>query len=126
MTLLSQKNICSLAALVCTSLCLVLLFVPGLIFWLFSMAHDVGGVLIARRAAMLFAGLGFLAWSARNLAPSAASKAIFQAFSIAMGGLAMLGVYEFLRGNVGVGIGLAVVAEVFFATMFARFAARIT
>lgn len=106
-------------------LCLVLLFVPGLIFWLFAMPHDVAGVLIARRAAMLFAGLGYLAWSARLLAPSPASGAIFRSFSIAMAGLALLGCFEFLRGNVGVGIGLAVAAEVFFAAMFARLAARI-
>ncbi|MEP5153026.1 hypothetical protein [Planktotalea sp.] len=122
MTLFSQKSICTLAAAICAALCLTLMFIPGLIFWLFQMAHDVGGVLISRRAAMLFAGLSILAWLARDLAPSEGTRAIFISFAVAMGGLALLGVYEYIQGNVGIGIALAIAAEAFFVGAFLRLA----
>ena len=125
MFLLEQRPLCLLAASVCSALFAVLLLVPGVIFWLFGMDHDVGGVIIARRAAMLFAGLGFLAWRVRDMPHSGATNAVFQSFSVAMGGLAVLGLVEFASGNVGPGIALTIIAEIFFAVSFARLARRI-
>lgn len=64
---------------------------------------------------MLFAGLSLLAWRTRDLQRSAAIKAVFQAFALAMAGLAVV-------GGVGLGILLAIIAEVFFAVAFFRLA----
>ena len=111
---------CQLAAFVLSALSATLLFIPGLIFWLFSMPHDAGGVIIAHRTAMLFAGLAFLAWRARNLPRSVATAAIFQTFIVIMAGLAAVGLFEFLRGTVGIGIFLAIGVEVFFVAAFSR------
>ncbi len=77
---------------------------------------------MTRRAAMLFAGLSLLAWRTRDLQRSAAIKAVFQAFALAMAGLAVVGGVEYFRGGVGLGILLAIIAEVFFAVAFFRLA----
>ena len=116
----TQYRTCQVAAIILTALSATLLFIPGLIFWLFNMAYEDGGVIFARRAAMLFAGLAFLVWKARALPRTAATDAIFQAFMVLMAGLACVGLFEFLRGGVGIGIFLAIVVEVFFVIAFAR------
>lgn len=77
---------------------------------------------MSHRAAMLFAGFSYLGWQARLLPSSDATRAIFMSFAVSMGGLAVLGVVEFLRGAVGVGIALAIVAELFFVLTFSRLA----
>jgi hypothetical protein len=48
-------------AVITGELSLTLLFIPELVFWLFSMAHEQACAIMSRRAAMLFAGLCFLA-----------------------------------------------------------------
>lgn len=75
---------------------------------------------------MLFVGLGCLSWRARDLAPSSASKVIFQSFAISMAGAAALGIVVFLRGNVGPEIRIAFLAELFFTITFARLARAIS
>ena len=122
----TQERTCTIAALISGALCVTLLFIPGVIFWLFQMPHDVGGEIIAHRAAMLFAGYSFLAWQTRFLASSQATRVIFLSFVCFMGGLALLGVVEFIRGMVGVGIVLAIAAEVFFVVTFWRLARGMT
>lgn len=125
MMILEQRPMCLLAAFVFSALSVVLLLVPQVIFWLFGMETDTSGVIISRRAAMLFAGLAFLAWTVRNAPQSAATQAIFYSFAITLAGLAALGCIEFMNGNVGPGIALAVVTETIFAFGFMRLARRI-
>ena len=121
MTWFTQDRTCLIAAIILSALSITLLFIPGLIFWLFSMSHDLGGAIISRRTAMLFAGLALLAWRARDLERSRATDAIFQAFVVVMAGLACVGLFEYLRGTVGIGIFLAIIVELFFAAAFVRF-----
>ncbi|MGH1579008.1 hypothetical protein [Planktotalea sp.] len=121
---MSQERLCSFAALVCALLCGVLLFAPSIIFWLFNMTPDAGGEIIARRAAMLFAGLAYMAWGVKDLASSRALQILFRGFAISMALLAVLGCVEFLRGSVGVGIAVAIVFEIYFAVSFARLSMR--
>ncbi|WP_439142366.1 hypothetical protein [Planktotalea sp.] len=115
---LSPTRLCQLAALIFAALCVTLLFIPGLFFWLFQMENDAGGAILAARAAMLFAGFSYLTWSARALTPSPARRAIFRSVAVAMAGLALVGVLAFVRGEVGGGIALAIVTEVFFVAQF--------
>lgn len=86
------------------------------------MVHEQGGAIMSRRAAMLFAGLCFLAWRVRDVPRSPTLKAVFQAFAVALAGLAVVGAFEFLRGGVGVEIALAIIVEVFFVLAFLHLA----
>ena len=122
MTWPPQNQLCTIAAVITGTLSLTLLFILGLVFWLFSMAHELGRAIMLRRAAMLFAGLCVLAWRVRDVPRSPTLKAAFQAFSVAMAGLAVIGAVEFLRGGVGVGIALAIIVEVFFVLAFLHLA----
>lgn len=120
----TQNQTCSIAAVITGALCLTLLVIPGLVFWLFNMAYEAEAAIMSRRAAMLFAGFSFLAWRVRDLAVSAATQAVFHAFAVAMAGLALVGTVEFIRGGVGIGIVLAIGVELFFVLAFMRLAHR--
>ena len=110
---LSPTRLCQLAALIFAALCVTLLFIPGSIFWLFQMENDAGGAIIAARASVLFAGFSYLTWSARALTLSPA-----RSVAVAMAGLALVGALAFVKGEVGGGIALAIVTEVFFVAQF--------
>ena len=124
MKLLPQPVVMTIATIVCASLMIVLLLFPGVIFWLFQLEPSASAQIISRRAAMLFAGFAVLSWLSRDLPPSDASRAIFLALGTAMSGLAALGCFEFIAGNVGPGIALAIAAEVAFAIHFISFAKK--
>ena len=61
---------------------------------------------------------GFAFWRVRDVPRSPILKAVFQAFAVAMAGLAVVGAGKFLRDGVGVGIALAIILEVFFELAF--------
>ena len=66
---------------------------------------------------MLFAGMTSLMATTRHHPPSATRTAIAQSVAVSMIGLAVLGTVEWLQGNVGPGVGLAVSVELVLATM---------
>ncbi|WP_432448146.1 hypothetical protein [Aliiroseovarius marinus] len=116
----TYRQLSTIAAALCAVLAVVLTFAPGLIYWLFQVgAHESAGFM-ARRAAMLFVGLGLIAWLGRDAAPSDLRRAICTGFAIMMAGLGLLGTVEFLRGFAGPGIFLAVAAEALFAIAYWR------
>ena len=110
----------TLAAAVCAALALVLFFTPAVIYWLFQLAPHESADFIARRAAMMFAGLAVLSFQARVLLERSAQRAVSIGMVVMMAGLAVLGAWEFLIGRAGPGIFLAVGTELFFALSFAR------
>ncbi len=61
---------------------------------------------------------GFAFWRVRDVQRLPTLKAMFQAFAVAMAGLAMVGAGKFLRDEVGVGIALEINVEVFFELAF--------
>ncbi|MGB7318903.1 MAG: hypothetical protein WBC85_13130 [Planktotalea sp.] len=124
MKLLSQPLTMTLATIVCGALCATLLIVPQLLAWLFQIELDHSGAIFARRAGMLFCGIAVICWHSRALDPSPASRAIFLGLGTMMAGLALLGLVEFAQGRVGVGIFLAIVAEIAFSVHFLSFAKK--
>ena len=70
---------------------------------------------------MLFLGLSVLAFKSRHAEPSPLRSSVSLALGLAMAGLFCVGVIDLLRGAVGWGILLALVAEAFFATAYLRF-----
>lgn len=96
----------------------VLLLFPGLIYFLFNITGDPVGDFLAKRAAMVFLALAAICYASRNAAPSDARDAIALGIALGMTGLALTGLYEFLRGYVGIGIWLAIITEVTVAALF--------
>jgi hypothetical protein len=61
---------------------------------------------------MLFLGIAVFSWIGRNAVHSESRQAICIGLSISMLALAMLGVFEFVRGFPGAGIFVAIITEV--------------
>jgi hypothetical protein len=87
------------------------LVAPVLIFKLFQVQGNESAFFISRRAAMLFLGIASFLWLGRNATHSELRQAICVGLSLSMFALAILGVFEFVRGFVGMGIFVAVLTE---------------
>ncbi|MEO9459901.1 MAG: hypothetical protein ABJE63_02095 [Lentilitoribacter sp.] len=74
--------------------------------------------LIARRAAMMFMGLSAIIFLSRNAEPSQLRQSLCLGLAIMMAALAIIGIFEFVRGAVGVGIWLAITTEIGFALAY--------
>ncbi len=101
-----------------SALFVFLLACPEPIFYLFNVAGNDSAYFISRRAAMLFLGFSVISWLSRNAPPSAARQAISLGIALSMSGLAILGIFEFIRGYAGGGIFLAVSAELFLTVTY--------
>ncbi|SFR48178.1 hypothetical protein [Litoreibacter janthinus] len=110
-----------LAFAITAALCLVLLFFPAPIYWLFSIDASASADFIARRAAMLFAGFSVLALVTSDTESDEVRQVVSLAFAVSMAGLMILGLFELFRGVAGLGIMLAVAVEAFFAFYYIRF-----
>ncbi len=89
----------------------VLLFIPNLVFIIFEISGNESASFIARRAAMLFLGVGVISWLIRNSEHSELRQSICIGLTVLMFSLSLLGTIEFIRGFAGPGIGLAIVTE---------------
>jgi hypothetical protein len=94
------------------------LLTPGLMTWLFGIAPDVSAHVMARRAGVLFFLLACLFFIVRSADAAPLRRRISGVTAAAMGGLAVLGLVEFLFGRVGPGILLPVAAETGIAALF--------
>lgn len=115
---MSFQTTCTLAAAVFGALCLTLLGFPGLIYWLFSLDGNALGDFLARRAGLLFVGLGMLCFLARRTAQPEVIRLVSASIAMSMGAMAVLGLVEFMQGGAGPGILIAVVAEITVTGLF--------
>ncbi|MFK5978973.1 MAG: hypothetical protein QM488_08825 [Rhizobiaceae bacterium] len=118
--MISFKNVSLAAAAVSSALFLCLLFLPDLIFFIFGIEGGEVARLMSRRAAMLFLGLATISYLGRDAPHSVLRQAVCMGMAACMAGLAIVGIFEFVRGFAGIGIFLAVATEIAFATVFAR------
>ncbi|MGB3554491.1 MAG: hypothetical protein WBA25_07615 [Jannaschia sp.] len=116
----SYRTSSMLTAFACTMLCLTLALVPSVVSWLFQLDGATVGDDLALRAAILFLGLAAIAWFGRDAPDSTLRRAVAIGFAVVWAGLALAGLYEFVRGTVGPGIWLAIVAEVALSVISAR------
>jgi hypothetical protein len=110
--MITYKTLSTVMAILASALFLFLLFAPEIIFTLFQAEGNESAFFISRRAAMLFLCIAVFSWFGRNSVHSDLRQGICLGMSISMLALAVLGVVEFTRGIVGVGIFLAVITEV--------------
>lgn len=101
-------------------LAIILLFFPKAIFLLFGIEGNESAYFICRRAAMLFVGYAVICYFSRNINHSESKQSISLGIALSMMGFAILGIFEFLRGFAGVGIFLAVIAELFLSIFYFR------
>lgn len=121
MTPLRFETVGGIIAATFAALSLTLLVWPEVIHWLFQIASDPATDVMSRRAAMLFAGLATLMWQARLAEDSPLRRSLCLGVSVALAGLAILGVAELVRGAVGAGIVLAIGVVLVFAAVLLSF-----
>jgi hypothetical protein len=110
--MVSYKILSTVTAVIALTLFFLLLFMPEIIFLLFQVQGNESAFFISRRAAMLFLGIAVFSWIGRNALHSESRQAICIGMSVSMLALAVLGVIEYARNFVGIGIFIAVVTEV--------------
>jgi len=116
----SFRTLATFTAVLCFALAIVWGLLPQrlLAFWSVDYSGPTG--LVARRSAMLFLGLGVMFYYARLAPPSAARRALTTGFMAGCFGLAIMGVLEWLDGQAGPGILLAVGVEIALGLGFAQ------
>ncbi|MEJ1992362.1 MAG: hypothetical protein P8X50_11845 [Maritimibacter sp.] len=104
------RHLTLISFLLSALLCLGMLILPSVFFWLFGLDQDVAATVMLRRAGMLFAGISILLWGARR-AKGATQVVFARGMVVMMGGLAVLGLIEFLVGRTGLGSFVAIAIE---------------
>lgn len=115
---ISYPLVSKLASALCFTLFVCLFLAPELIYWIFGLIGNDVSDLMARRAAMMFMGLAAIIFLSRNAEPSQLRQSLCLGLAIMMGALAIIGIFEFLRGAVGVGIWFAITTEIAFALAY--------
>lgn len=108
-----------IASAVLVALAGIWLLAPQILLDLWQIENSDVAMLLAKRSAALFLGVGVIVWLSRNAPKSAARDAIASGLSVTCAGLALLGGYEFAAGHAGAGIWLAVAVEFPLAAAFA-------
>jgi len=108
---LSFRTLSGLTAALCFLLALIWGVFPDILLAIWSIEYSDGAGFVARRSAVLFAGLGVMFILVRNAPPSIARSALSNGFIVGCFGLAILGFAEWLNGHAGPGILLAVLVE---------------
>lgn len=118
---LDFPTLCTLITAVFCGLAVTLLLWPAVIHWLFQITSDPATDVMSRRASMLFAGLSVIVWKMRSAPDSPLRQGICFGVTISLAGLAMIGCIELMSGTVGIGILLAVIAELYLVAHLVRF-----
>ncbi|MFK9005761.1 hypothetical protein [Pseudomonas pergaminensis] len=109
--LLSFRTLATFTALLCFALALVWGLRPDLLLWLWSVEYSNATGMVSRRNAALFLGIGIMFYRARHAPPSDTRRALTTGFITGCLVLALLGFGEWINGNAGPGILLAVATE---------------
>lgn len=104
----------------CAALAVGLMVAPDFFAATFGLDPVTEAAVMARRAAVLFIGLGGLVYATRNLPEGPMRRSVALSVFAMMAGLVALGLAELAAGRVGTGIFVAVVPETLFALGYAR------
>ncbi|BBP59470.1 hypothetical protein [Pseudomonas sp. St316] len=112
------RNLALLTALLFFGLAVTWMFAPA--FLLSSWGVDFSGSagLVGRRGAALYAGIGVMFFLARRAGPSSTRSSLVTGFVSACLILAVLGLFEFVKGHASSGILSAVAIEVLLSVAF--------
>jgi hypothetical protein len=107
-------------SVICFCLAGVWAFGSAILLNLWGVDYAASAELVGRRGAALFLGVGVMLLLARDAEPSQARTSLTVGLIVACTALALLGVLEFVLGNVGFGILSAVIVELMIALAFLR------
>jgi hypothetical protein len=107
-------------ALLCFALALTWGLRPDWLLWLWGVEFSSATGLVARRNAALFLAIGIMFYRARHLPPSDTRRALTTGFICGCFVLAALGLTEWIVGNAGPGILLAVATETVLGLAFVQ------
>jgi peptidoglycan/LPS O-acetylase OafA/YrhL len=116
--LVSFGSASRVASIVCFVLASVWVLAPEVLLSMWHVESNDATVLLSRRSAALFTGIGTMLWLARDASDSSARKALAAGFAVTCTMLAISGCYEFAVGHAGPGILLAVTVEALLAAVF--------
>ncbi|MDQ0654577.1 hypothetical protein [Pseudomonas cedrina] len=105
------KTLALLTAWLCFALALTWGVRPEWMLWLWSVEYSSATGLVARRNAALLLAIGVMFYRARHAPPSATRRAMTGGFIVGCLILAVLGFGEWINGNAGPGILLAMATE---------------
>lgn len=108
---LNFRTLATATALLCFALALVWGLRPELLLGLWSVEYSSSIGLVSRRNAALFLGIGIMFYRARRAPPCETRNAMTSGFIVGCFALAVLGFGEWINGNAGPGILLAVATE---------------
>ncbi len=108
---LSFRPLATFTAVLCFALALVWGLRPDLLLWMWSVEYSSATGLVCRRNAALFLAIGIMFYRARHAPPSDTRRALTTGFITGCLVLAVLGFSEWINGNAGPGILLAVATE---------------
>jgi hypothetical protein len=114
------KNLSIITAVIAFVLFITMLLAPEVMFYLFQIPESESAIFMSRRAAILFLGIGLLSWLVRNATHSTSTQSIKMSFAIIMFGLVLLGSFEYIIGNAGIGIGLAIITELLLGVAYSK------
>jgi hypothetical protein len=114
------KNLSIITAVIAFVLFITMLLAPEVMFYLFQIPESESAIFMSRRAAILFLGIGLLSWLVRNATHSTSTQSIKMSFAIIMFGLFLLGSFEYIIGNAGIGIGLAIITELLLGVAYSK------
>lgn len=112
------------AAGVLVALAMALVFLPGVLYGMFGLEVNPLGGFVSRRTAMFMLGAAVLLWLTARSADAQTRRAVAVSMVVTFGGLALMGLGEFLRGFAGPGIFVAIVTETFFTFGYLRLLLR--
>ncbi|WP_229219617.1 DUF2867 domain-containing protein [Duganella sp. BJB1802] len=112
------KSVALISSAICCALFCIWMFAPATLLQLWGVGYSNAAGLVARRNAALFAGLGLMLFLVRNSPASAARAGISAGVALASLILAALGMFEYLSGAAGLGIGSAIIPEIALTVVF--------
>ncbi|MEM1364530.1 MAG: hypothetical protein AAGH82_02160 [Pseudomonadota bacterium] len=115
---LSYRTSAAFAATVFAVLAACLWGAPDVLHTVLGLEGTDDAELVMGRAGVLFAAFASLLWASRSEEPSYLRTQIAFSVLLAMLGLVLFGLVEWLSGRVGPGIAFAIAVELLIASMF--------
>lgn len=85
---------------------------------LLGLDSTISSIVLVRRTSMFILGLAVLMFSVRNLPTSKARLYICIALEVTLSGIACVGIYDLIKGNVNFLILIAIITELMFFILF--------
>lgn len=114
------RTISILTALICFVLFALLLLSPASYVGTYGIAIDAGSMFMVRRASPTFLGFAVLLWLARDAESTPFRNAICWGIAAAFAGVAVTGIFEYVRGVANGVILIAATGEFVIAALFVR------